>query len=79
MWKTVYRLDHKHFDQDMDTCILLTNENILKRSLEEQDRHFHLAMIEEKKKKQEQLSVKRKQSLERYRANKRARIRAELM
>jgi len=45
----IYRLDHSHFDYDVDNCILLTNELIAKAPLQAEDQIGFLAHQEKMK------------------------------
>ena len=76
--QSVYRLDHVHFDDDVNICILLTNEHILKNSLEENDSKFYLACIRDREIAQDKARKKKIDKQVTYKKNKKQRLILEM-
>jgi hypothetical protein len=55
-----YRLDHAKFDMHMNNIILLTNENIKRENLTEEDITFHREMIKKRVQEYEDRLMKKK-------------------
>ncbi len=64
--RSVYRLDHSHFDDDFDNCLLLTNENIRAAGLTAADRDFFLSHLEARARRIEAQQEKRAQQVRSY-------------
>ena len=69
----MYRLDHARFDEDLDNCIMLTNEHILKNNLSNLDSQFFTANILDRKIYQEKARAKRKESVSQFKKAKKLR------
>ena len=74
----MYRLDHRYFDQDIDNCILLTNEHIKRLYLVDQDVEIYKRSIQDRTKKRNAFDQKRKESLVKYKAAKKQRLLLEI-
>ncbi len=79
LWKVargVYRWDHRHFDVDIDVCILLTNEHIKRHDLVELDYRLYLGVCEQRAARAEEVLQQRKAVDERYKTRKKQRLAA---
>ena len=62
----VYRYDLSHFDDDIDLCFLLTNENIEQSELAEKDQQFYWLRINQTREKEIAKELKRKTQKKNY-------------
>jgi len=74
LWSSVYTLDHIHFDQDFDNCLLLCNYGLPHNQLSEADQSYYRSLLAKFQIDHEELTNKRKRQSVDYRQRKRARL-----
>ena len=67
-------MDLDNFDMDVDNIMLLTNEHIRSRDLEEIDAKFYHLLIQDRMSQSEQAKQKRKERQDRSQRNKKQRL-----
>lgn len=78
IWSKVYTLDHQHFDEDFENCMLLTNQLIRVGALDKDDKIYYRKLLAKYRSDYELGQEKTKLINQRYRARKRKRIEALL-
>jgi hypothetical protein len=64
--RNTYRYSHENFDDDMDICILLTNEHLKIHNTSEQDGKFFQSLMVQRMKEFEKKEEKRRAQLKNY-------------